>query len=145
VTDPGPTSGASGPGATESPRADVGGGCVSALLVGLTLGLVAAAILARSWDDCHAAGSPFNEFAAVFDGLVVFVLAGLAYTLASRLGTGKRWQHSHVQGILLAVFTAYGLLAFMLPRSVSGALYAANGAGICPGNVAPWWPGWLPI
>lgn len=145
MIDPESTGSASDPGVTETHTANVGNGCPSALLVGLTLGLVAAAILARSWDDCHAAGSPLNEFAAVFDGFVVFVLAGLAYALAARLGTGSRWSRAHTQGILLAVFTAYGLLVFMLPRSVTGAFYPANGAGMCPGNVAPWWPGWLPI
>ncbi|MBB6565840.1 hypothetical protein HPO96_17810 [Kribbella sandramycini] len=116
-------------GRTESFLAIVVGG-------GAAFGLVV--ITSRSWKECKVdvAGSVPNGLTLLFLGLPLALIVNLVlFTIVYRYA-GK------------ALFM--GLIAAAIAIAIADlALYSWQGTpaaspGICPGNVPPWWPEWIP-
>jgi hypothetical protein len=120
-------------------------GCLPALVVGFSLGLLAAAVLNKAWDDCGAPLQPAHPLLAAVYGFVIVLLAGATFFVLTAPRPIRGSRGAKVAAFVLAGLIAYWLLSGALPGAFQGALVANNGLGSCPGNVPPWWPSWLPI
>jgi hypothetical protein len=105
-----------------------------AVLAALATALVAGVTLA-AWDACDVGPRPANL-------LTVAVVAPGAFLVPLGLGAGVR---QAVPGRpLSAVLLVLLLAGFVVLALVFAATPATYPAPVCPANVPPWWPDWLP-
>jgi len=118
-------------------------GCLGGVVVGPALGLLVAFVLLRAWSDCQAGWPAINQLALVFVTPIIGAsLTAVFFAVAILFG------RSHPRcavaiALLVSVLVAYAWLVVMLPNEARG--LPSDRPGVCPGNVPPWWPSWLPV
>jgi hypothetical protein len=106
----------------------VGGGAAFGLVV----------ITSRAWKTCHVdvAGDVPNGLTLLFLGLPLALIVNLVlFTVVFRYSS-KTFLMSFVAAAIAIAIADLALFSWQ------GTPAAAS--GICPGNVPPWWPTWLP-
>ena len=124
--------GSAGP---SSPRlTGVGGGV---LLGGLTA-VVSVTAIGRTWAACDTGnGAAANGMTLLFLTPLIWIAAAVPW-IAVRSTLGRRHRKTAwAAGLVLTLWLAWFLVTWLgMPDSYPDPL--------CPGNVPPWWPGFLP-
>lgn len=106
----------------------VGGGTAFGLIV----------ITSRSWKACQVdvAGSVPNGLTLLFLGLPLALIVNLVlFNLVFRYA-GKTFLFSLIAAAIAIAIADLALYSWQGTPAAS--------PGICPGNVPPWWPAWIP-
>jgi hypothetical protein len=131
----------------ESPDVDPGrrwvAGCLGAIVVGPALSLAVAFVLLRAWSDCQAGWPAINELGMLFLTPIIAASLTLIFAVVAILFGRSHPRCAAAVAFLVAILVAYAWLAATLPSEARG--LEPDHPGVCPGNVPPWWPSWLPI
>lgn len=111
-----------------------------ALLAGLAAGCAAVSLAAHAREYCHAGADAGGRLELSLTLLPLTVVFGVVALLVAFLLDRR---HVALQlGTVLVVLAGLTVLYFAVRGTLDG--YPGDLERCGPGNVPPWWPGWLP-
>jgi hypothetical protein len=115
-------------------------GCVISPVAGALTAATGTLLLGRVWRACDiGTNAAANSFALVFTFAIMWVVATLWWIATVTILRRRSAVAALVCALLGSLALIWGLIAW---RHDPGG-YPAPQCG--PGNVPPWWPGWLPL
>jgi hypothetical protein len=126
-----------GAGPSRPPSRHVRGAGSGVLLGGLTA-VVCVAAIGRAWDACEVGvNAAANSMTLLFLVPLIWIATSVPWVILHST-LGRRYPHTAlVTGLVSTLWFAWFLVTWLgMPDSYTGPL--------CPGNVPPWWPSYLP-
>ncbi|MFJ6083929.1 hypothetical protein ACIQI8_21260 [Streptomyces sp. NPDC092369] len=109
------------------------------VLVGGLTAVVSIGLVGRAWAACGiGSGAAANAMTLLFLAPLIWIAAALGWVILHRTLGRRHRRAALVAGLVLTLWFTWFLATWLgMPNSYP--------APSCPGNVPPWWPGFLPV